>query len=71
MNVLIRIPAFRQAATPEFISMTVMRGRSGTPMPSFGRDNVGYPRLTAPEVLDLTAFIRERLGTPPPAQGAQ
>jgi mono/diheme cytochrome c family protein len=64
-------PAFRQAATPEFISMTVMRGRAGTPMPSFGRDNVGYPRLTAREVLDLTAYVRERLGTPPPAQGAQ
>jgi mono/diheme cytochrome c family protein len=64
-------PAFREAASTDFIAATVMRGRSGTPMPSFGRDNVGYPRLTAPEVLDITAFIRERLGTAPPAQGVQ
>lgn len=64
-------PAFQQAASPEFIAATIVRGRAGTPMPSFGRDSVSYARLTATEVLDLTAFIRERLGKAPRAQGAQ
>jgi cytochrome c oxidase cbb3-type subunit III len=49
--------AFLAAATPEFIAATVVRGRAGTPMPAFGRDSVSYPRLSAGEVLDVTAFI--------------
>jgi hypothetical protein len=40
-------------------------------MPSFGRDSAAYPRLTAAEVLDIAAFVRERLGRTPPAQGAR
>ena len=63
-------PAFRQAATIAFISATVVRGRAGTPMPSFGRDSAVHPRLTAHEILDIGAFVRERLGRTPPAQGA-
>ena len=62
-------PAFLQAATAPYIAATVVRGRAGTPMPSFGRDNVGYARLTGIDVLDLTAFIRERLGRAPRATG--
>jgi mono/diheme cytochrome c family protein len=63
-------PAFLQAATTEYIAATVVRGRAGTPMPSFGRDSVGFARLTATDVLDLSAFIRERLGRTPRATGA-
>jgi len=50
---------FLKAATAEFIAATIVRGRSGTPMPAFGRDSVSYAKLTATEVLDITAFIRE------------
>jgi mono/diheme cytochrome c family protein len=64
-------PGFQKAASAEYVAATVARGRAGTPMPSFGRDNVAYQRLTAPEILDLTAFVRERLSAPPRAQGAQ
>ena len=56
---------------PEYLAATIVRGRAGTPMPSFGRDSVAYMRLTAPEVLDVIAFIRERFVSPPRAQGAQ
>lgn len=63
-------PAFLAAATTEYIAATIVRGRSGTPMPSFGRDNVAYSRLTATEVLDVSAFIRERLGRTPRVTGA-
>lgn len=62
-------PAFLQAATPGFISATIARGRAGTPMPAFGRDNPGFARLTDADMLDLTAFIRERLGRTPRATG--
>jgi mono/diheme cytochrome c family protein len=58
-------PGFQKAATEEFIAMTVVRGRAGTPMPAFGRDNVSYPRLTAQQVLDLAAFVRGGLGAKP------
>lgn len=62
-------PGFLQAATTEYVATTIVRGRAGTPMPSFGRDNVGYARLTGAEALDLTAFIRERLGRAPRTTG--
>jgi mono/diheme cytochrome c family protein len=62
-------PAFLQAATTEFVATTIVRGRAGTPMPSFGRDSVGYGRLTGSEALDLAAFIRERLGNTPRVTG--
>jgi mono/diheme cytochrome c family protein len=48
---------FQKAATDEFVAATIIRGRAGTPMPSFGRDNVSYPKLTAQEALDLAAFV--------------
>jgi cytochrome c oxidase cbb3-type subunit 3 len=49
---------FLKAASTEFIAATIIRGRSGTPMPAFGRDSVSYAKLTATEVLDIAAFIR-------------
>jgi mono/diheme cytochrome c family protein len=54
-------PAFLQAATSHYIAATIERGRAGTPMPAFGRDNVSYPRLSAAEVLDVTEYIRNGL----------
>lgn len=56
-------PQFRAAASEEFVAVTVVRGRAGTPMPAFGRDSVNYPRLTAQEVLDVAAFVRSELGS--------
>lgn len=53
---------FQNAASEEFIAATLMRGRSGTPMPAFSRDSVRFPRLSASEVLDLAAFVRSGLG---------
>jgi mono/diheme cytochrome c family protein len=58
-------PGFQKAASAEFIAVTVVRGRTGTPMPAFGRDSVNYPRLSAQDVLDLTAFVRSGLGAAP------
>jgi len=58
-------PGFQKAASAEFIAMTVVRGRAGTPMPAFGRDSVNYPKLSAQDVLDLTAFVRSGLGAAP------
>ncbi len=58
-------PGFQQAASTEFITATIVRGRAGTPMPAFGRDSVKYPKLSAQDVLDLAAFIRNGLGAPP------
>jgi mono/diheme cytochrome c family protein len=54
-------PAFRKTADPAYIAATVVRGRSGTPMPAFGRDSAGFRRLAAPEVLDVTAYIARGL----------
>jgi mono/diheme cytochrome c family protein len=59
-------PGFQQAASTEFIAATIVRGRAGTPMPAFGRDSVNYPKLSAQDVLDLTAFVRSGLGAKPP-----
>jgi cytochrome c len=53
---------FRAAGTREYVAMTVIRGRSGTPMPAFGRDSASYPRLTAQDALDVAAFVLGQLG---------
>ena len=58
-------PGYKKAASPEFIAATIVRGRADTPMPAFGRDSVRFPRLTATEVLDLAAFVRNGLGAKP------
>jgi len=53
---------FQKAATEAFVAATIIRGRSGTPMPAFGRASVSYPKLTPQEVLDLAAFVKRELG---------
>jgi mono/diheme cytochrome c family protein len=57
-------PGFQKTASEEFIAVTVARGRAGTPMPAFGRDSVNFPKLTAQEILDVTAYVRRGLVTP-------
>lgn len=51
----------QQAVTPGYVAATVVRGRRASTMPAFGRDGVGHSRLTASEVLDVTAFVTTRL----------
>ena len=48
---------FQQAATPAYVAATVLRGREGTPMPAFSRNNANYPRLTDAEAADVAAFV--------------
>jgi cytochrome c oxidase cbb3-type subunit 3 len=50
-------PGFQQAATPAFVAATVLRGREGTPMPAFSRNNASYARLTEEEAADVAAFV--------------
>jgi mono/diheme cytochrome c family protein len=56
-------PAFLNIATKAYIAATIVRGRSSTPMPAFGRDSVNYPKLSAAEVLDLAAYVRGGLAS--------
>jgi mono/diheme cytochrome c family protein len=60
-------PGFQKAATEAFVAATVIRGRSGTPMPAFGRASVSYPKLTPQEVLDIAAFVKRGLSAKPEA----
>jgi mono/diheme cytochrome c family protein len=64
------LPGFQHAASEEFIAATIVRGRAGTPMPAFGRDNVSFAKFTAQEVLDLAAFVRRGLGLQKDAKSA-
>lgn len=52
---------FQQVATPEYVAATVVRGRRASTMPAFGQDGVGYSRMTISEVLDVAAFVTQRL----------
>lgn len=54
-------PGFLKVATTEYIAGTIERGRAGTPMPAFSRDDVRYSKLTAAEILNITAYIRKGL----------
>lgn len=63
-------PGFRAVATPEFVATTIVRGRAGTPMPAFGRDNPSFPRLAPEEVLALARYVVEGLGGGSAAPGA-
>lgn len=54
-------PGFKKTATAEYIAATIVRGRAGTPMPAFGRDDVRYAKLTPAEILNITAYIRKGL----------
>ncbi len=53
--------AFLAAANDGFLQATIIRGRHGTAMPEFNRDQVKYPRLSAGEVDDIVSFIRSLL----------
>jgi mono/diheme cytochrome c family protein len=50
-------PGFQRAATPAFVTATVLRGREGTPMPAFSQNNASYPRLTDADAADVAAFV--------------
>ena len=50
--------AFLSAANDGFLQATILRGRLGTAMPEFNRDQAKYPRLSAGEVDDIVSFIR-------------
>jgi mono/diheme cytochrome c family protein len=50
-------PGFQKAATEQFIALTVLRGREGTPMPAFSQNNASYPRLTESDAADVAAFV--------------
>ncbi len=50
-------PGFQQVASPEFVALTVLRGREGTPMPAFAQNNPSYPRLTEADAADVAAFV--------------
>lgn len=54
-------PGFKKTATDTYIAATIVRGRAGTPMPAFGRDDVRYAKLTPAEILNITAYIRKGL----------
>ncbi|MBI4864819.1 MAG: c-type cytochrome [Candidatus Riflebacteria bacterium] len=49
---------FLESASDGYLVATILRGRSQTAMPHFGRGSVGYPSLTAAEALDLVAHLR-------------
>ena len=55
---------FLQAATPAYVAATVLRGREGTPMPGFSRNNANYPRRTDAEAADVAAFVMTGLKQP-------
>jgi mono/diheme cytochrome c family protein len=50
-------PGFRAAADLPFVAATIVRGRSGTPMPAFGRGNVNFEALSPDEVLDVATYV--------------
>lgn len=64
-------PGFLKVATTEYIAGTIERGRAGTPMPAFGRDDVRYSRLTAAEILNITAYIKQGIPHGVPPSGGQ
>jgi mono/diheme cytochrome c family protein len=49
---------FLKTASDGYLLATILRGRSGTAMPHFGRGNVGYVSLSALEALDVVAHLR-------------
>jgi len=50
--------AFLAAATDGFLQATIVRGRTGTAMRSFGRSSQGLVDLSGEEVDDIVAYIR-------------
>lgn len=58
-------PALAAVASDGFFTGTIVRGRPGTKMPSFGTGGPEHARLTAAEVADLVALLRSGV-TPRP-----
>jgi cytochrome c oxidase cbb3-type subunit 3 len=50
-------PGFQQVVTRSFVTLTVLRGREGTPMPAFSQSSASYPRLTEADAADVAAFV--------------
>jgi mono/diheme cytochrome c family protein len=50
-------PMFQSAATPGFLSATIVRGRRAVGMPGFGAPGVDHAQLDAASVADLAAFV--------------
>lgn len=50
--------SFLDVADDHFVIATVVRGRSGTTMPAFGRSSPGHPQLAAEEIADVAAYLR-------------
>jgi len=51
-------PAFLEAANDGFLQAMIVRGRHGTSMPRFDRDQPTFPRLSAAEIDGIVAFLR-------------
>jgi mono/diheme cytochrome c family protein len=56
--------AFLSAASDGYLAATIVRGRAGTRMLSFGDPPAGKPRLAAAEVADVVAFLRSLAPSP-------
>ncbi len=50
--------AFLRAANDGYLQATIARGRRGTAMPAFGRDQPEFPRLSGREIDDIVSFLR-------------
>lgn len=52
-------PGFLRAATDGYLQATIIRGRRGTAMRSFGLGGHGLANLTQDQINDIVAFIRQ------------
>jgi cytochrome c oxidase cbb3-type subunit 3 len=50
--------ALLSAANDDYLRATIVRGRRGTAMPRFDRDQPGHRRLAADEIDDIVTFVR-------------
>jgi mono/diheme cytochrome c family protein len=55
LGINLRNPTVQNLLKPEFLAITVLHGRKGTPMPSFGPEGEG---LSNPEIADVVAYVK-------------
>jgi mono/diheme cytochrome c family protein len=55
LGINLRNPTVQNLLQPEFLARTVLHGRKGTPMPSFGPQGEG---LNNPEIADVIAYVK-------------
>ncbi|MBF0565790.1 MAG: c-type cytochrome [Nitrospirae bacterium] len=55
LGVSLRSPVVQKMVNPEFLAATIRDGRSGTPMPPFGKDAIG---LGDKDIADVVAYVR-------------